>query len=95
MTSDAQIDAIIRTTADYYGVDATRIVQRGRYANVVKARQVAIYLAYSTTSYNDREISYAFGRDRSTVTYSRHRVQDLMDTGDSVKDDVEEIGRMV
>jgi hypothetical protein len=51
----------------------------GRAARLTRARHVAMYLANTLFGVSMAEIGRAFGRDRSTVIYACHVVEDERD----------------
>ncbi len=60
------------------GVGAREIAAGTRCAaEVSRARQVAMYLAYTVCSWPLARVGAAFGRDRSTAAHACQRVEDL------------------
>ncbi len=49
---------------------------------IARARQVAMYLAHVGLGMSLARIAYALGRDRSTVAYGCHKVEDFRDDPD-------------
>lgn len=49
---------------------------------IARARQVAMYLAHVGLGMSLARIGYALGRDRSTVAYGCHRIEDFRDDPD-------------
>lgn len=64
------VERIKRRTADVYGVTYSNLAGRGRSVTVVKARQVAMYLARALTQLSYTEIGKAFERDHATVIWA-------------------------
>lgn len=62
------------------GVAAQQIARpsRGR-AEAAAARQLAMYLAHVGFSMSLQRVAQAFGRDRSTVAYACHKIEDRRD----------------
>lgn len=46
---------------------------------IARARQVAMYLAHVGLGMSLARIAYALGRDRSTVAYGCHKIEDFRD----------------
>ena len=62
------------------GIMPSRILTTGRGSvEVVRARQVAMYLAHVGFGMSLARVADAFGRDRSTVAHGCHLVEDRRD----------------
>ncbi len=62
------------------GVAASEIAAMTRRDNrTCTARQMAMYLAHIGCGWPLQRVALAFGRDRSTVSYACHRIEDLRD----------------
>ncbi len=66
-------------TALSCGVDEREVRAGLRKANVVFARQLAMYLCHVSANMSLREISDLFGRDRTTVSHACHAIEDRRD----------------
>jgi chromosomal replication initiation ATPase DnaA len=55
------------------------IMSRSRAARISRARQIAMYVSNVVFGVGMTECARAFGRDRSTVSYACHRVEDERD----------------
>jgi chromosomal replication initiation ATPase DnaA len=63
-----------------FEVPATQIVARRRGSRrVARARQAAMYLAHVAMGVPVAAVGRAFRRDRTTVSYACHRVEDRRD----------------
>jgi chromosomal replication initiation ATPase DnaA len=61
-------------------VPAREIVAASRnHAAAAHARQVAMYMAYVGYAWSLSRVATAFGRDRTTVSYACHRIEDMRD----------------
>jgi chromosomal replication initiation ATPase DnaA len=60
-------------------VPVSDIMGRTRAARASRARQVAMYVANVVYGVGMTECARVFGRDRSTVSYACHRVEDERD----------------
>lgn len=58
------------------------IMGRSREARACRARQIAMYVANVVCGVGMTACAHAFGRDRSTVSYACHRIEDERDDPD-------------
>ncbi len=91
-----RIDDILRVVAKHYNVSRADILSQRRTANVVKPRQVAMYLAKTLTLRSLPEIGRRFGgRDHTTVLHAVRKIDGLI-AGDRVlADEIEALKRLV
>lgn len=83
------IDNIQKVVAEYYGIKPADINAKSRKANLVRARQVAMYLAKELTNKSLPEIGSLFGgRDHTTVIYAHRKVTSERNTDDGLKHDI-------
>jgi chromosomal replication initiation ATPase DnaA len=69
-----------RLAAGHYEVPLREIAARTRRSRLAaRARHVAIYIAHVTLGIPLRAVATEFGRDRSTVAYACHVVEDARD----------------
>ncbi|MFZ2029331.1 MAG: helix-turn-helix domain-containing protein [Vitreimonas sp.] len=62
------------------GTPSSDILSEGKGApDAVFARQVAMYLCYTGFALSLARVAVAFERDRSTVSYACHRIEDRRD----------------
>lgn len=61
------ISDIIEAVAEVTGVEADEILGRGREMRIIKARQLAIWIARNHTSRSLLEIANAFGKKHATI----------------------------
>lgn len=81
-----QIKTIIAAVANHYCISASDIISSRRTANVVRPRQVAMYLAKTLTLRSLPEIGRRFGgRDHTTVIASIRRIQNIMDADEDFR----------
>ena len=84
---------IIQCVADYYNIKASELVGKRRTRNIVRPRQVAIYLAKSLTTKSLPDIGREFNRDHTTVIHSVARIEELRATDSAMAEDIEIITR--
>ncbi len=75
----ADLDAILRATAEHYGLRVPDLKGSGRQRHITTARMVATYLARKHLHLSFPELGRAFGgRDHSTAHHACQRVQDWL-----------------
>lgn len=85
-------DAIIRATCAHYGFTKAELTGKSKRQEIVRARQVCIYLMCDMLDMPLTSIGKAMGgRDHTTMIYSRDKVTELMRMNDSVAKDVTDI----
>ena len=76
-------EGMIDVTAALFNVSSKEIRKPGRSSlGVSRVRQVAMYVAHVVLRLNMKDIGRAFGRDRTTVMYACHLIEDLRDDDD-------------
>lgn len=79
----ARCDAVIDLMAALFGVPSKELRRLGRTGNdICRLRQIAMYVAHVVLRFNMSEVGRGFGRDRTTVLYACHTVEDLRDDAD-------------
>ncbi|WP_371346055.1 chromosomal replication initiator protein DnaA [Ancylobacter sp. IITR112] len=74
-----RVDSVIRAVARHYKVTPADILSQRRTANVVKPRQIAMYLAKTLTLRSLPEVGRRFaGRDHTTVLYAVRKIERLI-----------------
>ena len=76
-------EGMIDITAALFNVSSKEMRKPGRSSlGVSRVRQVAMYVAHVVLTLSLNDIGRAFGRDRTTVLYACHLVEDLRDDTD-------------
>jgi len=71
-------DAVMKTVADYYGLEIKDIIGSRRHQGVVKARQAAMYLCRQLLGTSYPALGRLFGgKDHSTVLYAVKKIEEL------------------
>ena len=84
------VKAIQKRCAEFYGVTVLDICAERRTANVVRPRQVAMYLAKNLTTHSLPEISRRFGkRDHTTALHAVRKITNLLLTDPILQEEVE------
>jgi len=73
-----KIEKIISEVARTYNVSEGDILSNRRTADLVIARQVAMYIARKTTDLSYKQIGESFGKDHTTVLYNVGRINDFL-----------------
>ena len=91
-----KIEDIQRVVARQYNVSRSDLLSSRRTANVVRPRQVAMYLAKTLTLRSLPEIGRRFGgRDHTTVLHAVRKIETLVSKDLSLSDEVELLKRQL
>ncbi len=83
------IEAIQQTVAQHYGFKVADINSKSRKAKLVRARQIAIYLARELTKKSLPELGDLFGgRDHATIIYACKKIAAERNTDEELKYDL-------
>ncbi len=75
-----KVRAIMQLVAKHMKINAEAMLAPSRCKEeIARARQVAMYLTHTTQEMPMSEVALAFGRDRTTVSYACHLVEDMRD----------------
>jgi chromosomal replication initiator protein len=87
----AQIQAVV---CEHYGLTADELVSTSRAARIARPRQLAMYLARTSTKASLPAIGAAFGgRNHTTVLHAVRKVEQLVSTDPDVDDAVQALAR--
>lgn len=73
-----KIEKIIAEVAKTYNVSEEDILSNRKTAQLVLARQVAMYISRKTTDLSFKSIGESFGKDHSTVLYNVSRIEEFL-----------------
>jgi chromosomal replication initiator protein len=91
-----KIEDIQRVVARQYNVSRSDLLSSRRTANVVRPRQVAMYLAKTLTLRSLPEIGRRFGgRDHTTVLHAVRKIEALVAKDVSLSEEVESLKRQL
>lgn len=76
----SSVNAILALTARYFKISIDDILGPRRLPKIVRARKVAMYLAYENTKESSARLSQKFCRDHSTMFYARQDVAQRLPT---------------
>jgi len=86
------VDEIQHQTAEYFNIRRTDLLSNRRTHNIVRPRQIAMYLAKEMTRNSLPEIGRHFGgRDHTTVIHSIRKIDDLLVNDASLSEDLARI----
>lgn len=95
-TPRVRIDDILKIVSRHFKIPRTDILSSRRSRDVVRPRQIAMYLAKSLTSRSLPEIGRQFGgRDHTTVLHSVRKVEQLMRDDGDLCQEIELLKRML
>jgi chromosomal replication initiator protein len=91
-----KIEDIQRVVARQYNVSRADLLSSRRTANVVRPRQVAMYLAKTLTLRSLPEIGRRFGgRDHTTVLHAVRKIENLVNTDGALAEEIELLKRQL
>jgi chromosomal replication initiator protein len=91
-----KIEDIQRVVARQYNVSRADLLSSRRTANVVRPRQVAMYLAKTLTLRSLPEIGRRFGgRDHTTVLHAVRKIENLVGTDNALAEEIELLKRQL
>jgi chromosomal replication initiator protein len=91
-----RIEDIQRVVARQYNVSRADLLSSRRTANVVRPRQVAMYLAKVLTLRSLPEIGRRFGgRDHTTVLHAVRKIENLAGNDSTLADEIETLKRLL
>jgi chromosomal replication initiator protein len=91
-----KIEDIQKLVASHYNVSRADILSSRRTANVVRPRQIAMYLAKMLTLRSLPEIGRRFGgRDHTTVLHAVRKIEDLAGRDGMLLDEIDLLKRML
>ena len=73
-----KVEKIIAEVAHTYNVSESDILSNRRTAELVLARQVAMYIARETTDLSFKAIGESFGKDHTTVLYNVNKIEEFL-----------------
>jgi chromosomal replication initiator protein len=91
-----RVEDILRIVAKHYGVSRADLLSARRTANVVRPRQIAMYLAKTLTLRSLPEIGRRFGgRDHTTVLHAVRKIEGLVQGDKGLADEIEGLKRLL
>jgi chromosomal replication initiator protein len=91
-----RVEDILRIVAKHYGVSRADLLSSRRTANVVRPRQIAMYLAKTLTLRSLPEIGRRFGgRDHTTVLHAVRKIEGLVQGDKGLAEEIEGLKRLL
>lgn len=91
-----RVEDILRIVAKHYGVSRADLLSSRRTANVVRPRQIAMYLAKTLTLRSLPEIGRRFGgRDHTTVLHAVRKIEGLVQGDHALAEEIEILKRLL
>jgi len=88
------IEDIQRKVAEHYNIRISELHSPRRTKNIARPRQIAMYLCKALTEYSLPDIGRKFGgRDHTTIMHGIRKVEELIKTDGSVREDVDILRR--
>jgi chromosomal replication initiator protein len=92
-TTGITIEVIVRRVGKVFGVAEQDLLGASRLRSILRARQVAMYLAREVAGLSLPRISAAFARDHSTVLHACRKIVEIMGADALLKARVREVRR--
>tara|TARA_Y200000002_G_scaffold382826_1_gene401520 strand:- start:3750 stop:5069 length:1320 start_codon:yes stop_codon:yes gene_type:complete len=89
------VDSIIGEVAKYFNLKTTDLLSKKRTRHIARARQIAMKIAYESTSNSYPQIADAFGVDHTTVMYACRKVSELLNQDPAIKEDFDTLSRKI
>jgi chromosomal replication initiator protein len=91
-----RVEDILRIVAKHYGVSRADLLSSRRTANVVRPRQIAMYLAKTLTLRSLPEIGRRFGgRDHTTVLHAVRKIEGLVQGDKGLAEEIDSLKRLL
>jgi chromosomal replication initiator protein len=91
-----KIEDIQKVTARFFKISKDDMISARRTSNVVRPRQIAIYLAKSLTLRSLPEIGRRFGgRDHTTILHAVRKIEQLMSKDEEMENNVSTLKRLI
>lgn len=90
--SEVSMHDILEATAESFNISSQDILSKGRRAEIVLPRQLAMYLIRDLTDHSFPEIGQFFnGRDHSTVMYAVQKIEKALAKNGEFEDEIRKI----
>jgi chromosomal replication initiation ATPase DnaA len=86
-----EVNTIVDVVADHYRLRRSALYGSHKNASIVRARQVAMYLARTRTKHSLHEIGRCFNRDHTCVVLAVRRISENMVEQPAIAQDVQAI----
>lgn len=94
--ANLSIEIFQKVIADFYSLSVNDLKSKKRKQNIVRARQLSMFICREMTDYSTTEIGEAFGgRDHTTVMHSIEKIQGLLITDPLIDSTIETLKRQI
>ena len=77
---ELRAEDIINAACEFYKVSKSELLSKKKTKEIVRARQVSMFLVLDMMSLPQLKVGKIFGRDHATVTYTRDKISEQMET---------------
>ncbi|MGL4854724.1 MAG: chromosomal replication initiator protein DnaA [Lentisphaeria bacterium] len=95
VSTEVTVEKIIKLTAEHYDMRVSDITGKKRLANIVRPRQVAMFLSRKLTSLSTPEIGDCFGRNHATILHAVQKVEKEINKDEQFRLTVSKIERQL
>lgn len=88
------VDNILKTISAFYEIKISELKSKSRKANIVNARQIAMYLLRKLMRLSFPSIGKIFNRDHTTAIYAFEQVMNTIEEDNSLKNQVSSIEKV-
>lgn len=93
---NVSVSDVIRVVSDFYGIEESCISEKGRKKEVIKPRQVIMYILREDFDISFPSIGEKLGkRDHSTVIHSYEKIKNNLKTDQKLSQEIERIRNML
>ena len=85
------VEDVQKEISKYYNVSVESLISPKRQRNIVKARQMAMYIARKLTGTSYPELGKLFHRDHTTALTSCEKIEEALENDESIRNELEEI----
>lgn len=90
------VGQVIKIIADFYSIDEKNLFKKTRKKEVVKPRQIAMYLLREDLNTSYPYIGQKFGqRDHTTVIHAYRKINELIKTDEKLKQEISDIRNLL
>ena len=86
------IEMIQKAVADFFNISSTELKAKSRSRNILRPRQIAMYLSRKLTNLSLPEIGKSFsGKDHTTVLHSYKKIEEDLQADPGLRNDVDQL----
>lgn len=89
--SSKSVNHIIDAVCEYYGTTREYITKKGRVSKQVSMRMVCQWLLITEGQLTKTAVAHLFNQDHSTIVHTFQRINNFIQVGDYVKQDIQNI----